>query len=114
MLSFSSTRSFARCPSGQAWYRVGVNHQVVIVTEKPWCGSELGGDPSGCAIMAPAIGAIYKGGTIEQARIMCREYGIQYLVARTYDPVWNERQSWVWRLPPVVANEEFRALDCQH
>ena len=92
---------------------VGVNHQIAIETEKPWCGSELGGDPSGCAVMAPAIGAIYEGGTVEQARTICREHGIQYLVARIYDPVWNERQSWVWRLPLVVTNEEFRALDCR-
>ncbi len=55
----------------------------------------------------------FKGADAQQARATCREFGIQYLVARIYDPAWQDKESWVWKLNPVVANEEFRALDCR-
>ena len=90
-----------------------VNHQIAITADQPWCGSELGGDPAGCSSMASAIDALYNGATAEQARATCSQYSIQYLVARVYDPAWNDKSGWVWALKPVVADEEFRALDCQ-
>ncbi len=92
---------------------VGIDHQTVIATDKLWCGSELGGDPSGCPLMAAAIDALYNGGTAEQARATCNHYGIQYLVARVYDPAWKNKNGWVWALRPVVADDEYRALDCR-
>jgi hypothetical protein len=73
----------------------------------------LGGDPTGCLAMASAIDALYNGADADQARATCRQYGIQYLVARSHDPAWNNRQSWVWTLTPVVSDDEFRALDCR-
>ena len=93
--------------------QVGVGHQVVIAGDRPWCGAELGGDPSGCASMADAIDALYNGQSAEEARATCHALGIQYLIARVYDPVWQQRNGWVWTLPPVVADNEFRALDCR-
>ena len=90
-----------------------IKHQTAIVVDRPWCGSELGGDPSGCPTIAVAIDALFNGADADQARTTCREFGIQYLVARIYDPAWQDKQSWVWKLNPVVANEEFRALDCR-
>ncbi len=92
---------------------LGVNRQVAIASDKPWCGAELGGDPSGCQPMAAAIDALYRDAGAEQARETCRQVGIQYLVARVYDPVWTDKNSWVWTLQPVVQDEEFRALDCR-
>jgi len=92
---------------------LGVDHQSVIVGDQPSCGAELGGDPSGCPAMAAAIDAVYNGATADQARATCRQYGIQYLVARIYDPAWNDRNGWVWTLRPVVSDEEFRVLDCR-
>ena len=89
-----------------------VDHQVSITSDEPGCGSELGGDPSGCPVMAAAIDALYKGATAEQARSTCHRYGTQYLIAKIYDPAWNNQHSWVWTLDPVVADSEFRALDC--
>lgn len=91
---------------------LGADHQTVISFDQPSCGSELGGDPSGCPAMASAIDLLFNGATAEQARATCLQYGIGYLVTRVYDPVWNDRHSWVWTLRPVVSNEEFRALDC--
>ncbi len=90
-----------------------VNHQVSIASDESGCGSELGGDPSGCPAMAAAIDALYKGATADEARITCHQYGTQYLIAKIYDPAWNDQRSWVWTLRPVVSDPEFRALDCR-
>lgn len=91
----------------------GIDHQTAIATDHLWCGSELGGDPSGCPAMAAILDSLFRGATAEQARTVCRQYSIGYLVADIYDPAWNDRGGWVWTLKPVVADEEFRALDCQ-
>jgi hypothetical protein len=92
---------------------LGIDHQAAIIGDKPFCGAELGGDPSGCTVMAAAIDSLFSGATAEQARATCHQYGIQYLVARIYDPAWNDANGWVWTLKPVVSDEEFRALDCR-
>jgi hypothetical protein len=92
---------------------LGVGHQTAIISDQGGCGSELGGDPGGCTPMAAAIDSLYNGASAEQARATCHQYGIQYLVARVYDPVWKDKNSWAWTLGPVVADDEFRALDCR-
>ena len=91
---------------------VGVDHQTAIAGDQQGCGSELGGDPSGCPAMAAAIDSLYHGASAEQARATCQEFGIQYLVARVYDPPWKDKSGWVWTLAPVVADDEFRVLNC--
>lgn len=91
----------------------GVDHQTAILHDHPYCGAELGGNPSGCAPMAAAIDSLFTGATAEQARSVCQQFGIQYLVARVYDPAWNDRSGWVWTLKPVVEDTEFRTLECQ-
>ena len=63
--------------------------------------------------MAAAIDSIFQGATAEEALTTCREYGIQYLVVRIYDPAWKDKSGWVWTLKPVVQDDEFRALDCR-
>ncbi len=92
---------------------LGVDHQTAIMSDQPWCGSELGGDSSGCTEMSGPIDAIFNGETAEKARNTCNRYGIQFLVARIYDPSWKDKSSWVWTLPTVVSDNEFRALDCR-
>jgi hypothetical protein len=92
---------------------LGINHQVAISTDQGLCGSELGGDPSGCPAISAAIDALYRGASSEQARAACQQYGIQFLIARIYDSAWKDRHSWVWTLRPVVSDEEFRVLACR-
>jgi hypothetical protein len=92
---------------------INVDHQLAIGGDELWCGSELGGDPSGCPAMIAAISPLFKGATAEQAWSTCRQYGIQYLVADMYDPAWSDRKSWVWTLSPIVSDPNFRALDCR-
>jgi len=93
------------------WLNVG--HQSVIYGDGSLCGSEFGGDPTGCAAMTTALDAVYSNATASQAEVVCRQFGIQYLVARVYDSAWKNGSSWVWTLKPVVADAEFRALDCR-
>jgi hypothetical protein len=92
---------------------MNVGHQSAILSDQPLCGSELGGNPEGCRIMADEIDSIFKNGESGKAQAVCRELGINYLVSTVYDPVWWEENSWVWRLTPIVADPEFRALKCQ-
>lgn len=92
---------------------INVDHQIAIADDHLWCGSELGGDPGGCPALIAAISPLFNKATAEQARSTCRQYGIQYLVVDMYDPVWRDRNGWVWTLSPVVSDPEFRALDCR-
>jgi hypothetical protein len=91
---------------------LGINHQTEIAADQGGCGSEIGGDPTGCTILSAAIDNLYNGASAEQARATCRQLGIQYLVIRVYDPAWKDKNGWVWRLKPVVAYLDFRALEC--
>jgi hypothetical protein len=92
---------------------LGVHHQVVTSSDKLWCGSELGGDPKGCPAIIAVVQSLYNDASGEQARAICSQYGMQYLVAYVYDPAWKDPQSWVWTLPLVVSQPKFRALDCR-
>jgi hypothetical protein len=91
---------------------VGVNHQTAMSTDRGSCGAELGGNPGGCREMAASVDTLFKSASAETALKTCRQYGIQFLIARIYDPIWSERHSWVWTLKPVVTDEEFRVLNC--
>jgi len=92
---------------------LGVDHQIAIASDQLFCGAELGGDPAGCRVMAPAMDELYRGETAAEARATCGEFGIDYLIARATDAAWKDRQSWVWTLPAVVAQKEFRAVKCE-
>jgi hypothetical protein len=89
-----------------------INHQTAISADKIWCGSELGGDPSGCPAMLSDIIPLFNQARGPQAHSVCRTWRINYLVATIYDPVWQDPNSWVWTLNPIVADPEFRALNC--
>jgi hypothetical protein len=91
---------------------LGINHQTAISSDTGGCGSEIGGESAGCPIMASMIDPLFRGGTVEQARTVCRQFGIQYLVVNGSDPAWNDRQGWFWALTPVVEDPDFRALEC--
>ena len=86
---------------------LGIDHQTAIAADNASCGSDLGGDSTGCPILSAAIDSLYNGASVEIARATCRQYGIQYLIARVYDPVWKDRSGWVWTLLPVVSTPDF-------
>jgi len=90
-----------------------INRQTAIAGGPPSCGSDLGGDPSGCAAMNASIMPLFQTGSSDKARAICHAWHIDYLVADIYDPVWHDPNSWVWTLNPVLPNPNFRALDCR-
>jgi len=90
-----------------------INRQTAIAGGLPSCGSDLGGDPSGCPAMLSAIVPLFNGQSAPQARDVCRAWHIDYLIATIYDPAWNDKDSWVWTLNATLNNPEFRALDCR-
>ena len=90
-----------------------VNHQVAMQFDADGCGVGAGGDPTGCPAMRADIPPLFRYGTAQQALAACRKHSIQYLAANIYDPAWHDPASWVWKLNPVVADPEFRALDCR-
>jgi len=91
---------------------LGTDRQTALAFDHPGCGSEFGGDPSACTAMALAIDGVFKGASAEQARSVCRQFSIQYLITSVYDPAWSDRSGWVWQLTPVVDDPEFRVVAC--
>lgn len=92
---------------------LGIKRQTIIASDEGACGAELGGDPSGCPKLAAVIDQLYKGASADEAQAVCRAYGIDYLVARVYEPIWRERNGWAWQLKPAFANDDFRAVKCR-
>lgn len=92
---------------------LGVGRQSVIDSEVGGGGSEFGGDPRGYDPMESALDGLYRGASAEEARADCHLYGIDYLVARIYDPAWSHPNGWVWKLKPVVDDDGFRTVDCR-
>ncbi|MGB6690152.1 MAG: hypothetical protein WBE76_20130 [Terracidiphilus sp.] len=100
-------------PYGVAANMREIGRQTAIFSDFQDCGSLWGGDPTGCRPMRRDIDPLFQGATAQQARAMCARYGIGYLVARVYDPAWNDSNGWVWTLRPIVSDQDFRALDCR-
>jgi hypothetical protein len=89
-----------------------VDHPTAMFSDRFACGSLWGGDPAGCPAMSAALEALFAGATADQTRAACERYGIDVLIARSDDAAWKDRGGWVWTLPPVVNDAEFRALRC--
>ncbi len=43
---------------------------------------------------------------------VCAAMPIDLLVAKDQDPVWTNRDSWVWRTQPAFANDYVRVFRC--
>ncbi len=90
-----------------------VDRQTAMFSDRFDCGALWGGDPSGCAPMSTSIRALFVGGSAQDARATCSRLGIDDLVARSDDQAWRDSASWVWTLPAVVSQDDFRALQCR-
>lgn len=79
----------------------------------PNCGTEFGGDASRCLPVQDAIEDLFtKPGDVDIHEV-CARLSIDVLVARKSDPAWQDRTSWVWTNPPLVANSYIRAFRCR-
>jgi hypothetical protein len=80
-----------------------------------YCGVVFGGDVSGCEgrmkSVAPLFNTPSRSESDDLDRV-CREYNIKIMLVDDRDPVWNDRQSWVWSRNPLIANEYVRAFAC--
>ena len=87
-----------------------------LAAESLTCGVVFGGDAALCVNMIGKIDAIFENPAASNAtRIddICAEFGINVLVVKDTDPVWKDRDSWVWKREPMLANDYGRAFDCR-
>jgi hypothetical protein len=79
------------------------------------CGVVFGGDSALCSgIIGPINDLFEKPGVIgaEEIDAMCGELSIDALVVKDTDRVWADKNSWVWKKQPVIANDYVRAFLC--
>jgi hypothetical protein len=50
---------------------------------------------------------------VVRAKEMCQEFPINVIMVKDTDPVWNNSQSWVWRLEPIFSNGFARVFACE-
>ncbi len=79
------------------------------------CGTTFGGDFEKCQQARPYLRAAFQ--SPEHIRNwdmdrFCDAYHVNVLVATDADPVWRDRDSWVWSRKAVVANDSLRAIPC--
>jgi hypothetical protein len=84
-----------------------------LVDGFPDCGTEFGGDTGKCPPVQGAIANLFNKPGEANIRDLCSRLSIDVLVARKTDAAWQDRHSWVWTNPPLVANSYIRAFRCR-
>jgi hypothetical protein len=90
------------------------NHDAAAATSG--CGTGFGGDAARCEARMTALTALYTDPSPTESDGLddvCEKYGISVILAEDTDPVWNDRQSWVWKRTPLIANHYVRAFRCE-
>lgn len=83
------------------------------VADTPGCGVVFGGDPDSCADIQAQLKPIFNGESRwEDVVRACRNLAITAILVKDTDPAWADRQGWVWRQEPIVANPFMRAIPC--
>jgi hypothetical protein len=88
-----------------------------LVSGDDGCEVAFGGEASACDAIQDVIRRLFPAegkpvAAAVQASELCKAIGAQYLIATRWDPVWQNRQDWVWQLPVVVARPEARVVAC--
>ncbi len=77
------------------------------------CDAPFGGTPAICAKVVDRVSPLFAGlARGEEARAVCREFGISALVFRDTDPAWRMPGHWMWKAPALAANDYARAVTC--
>jgi hypothetical protein len=79
------------------------------------CAAAFGGDFSECKSRVQSIEPLFEGkSSVDSAYLddICQEYGINTILVDDTDPIWKDRDSWVWKRTPSVANDRVRAFNC--
>jgi hypothetical protein len=79
------------------------NRQMVVADETH--GPLFGVDRSLARTVTAEVGAIFETpSTQADALAVCRQYEIDVLIFTSADPLWQDRQSWIWTQPPAFQN----------
>jgi hypothetical protein len=79
------------------------------------CGTEFGGRATDCAPRIRDLARIFDSAaptSPAQLNEVCGHNGIDVLLVKDMDPVWQDRRSWVWTEQPLFANDQVRAFWC--
>ena len=98
---------------GDAFYGLYADRQAAAETSA--CGVVFGGDPALCsAIIGPIYDLFEMRGAVDAGRVdeICRDLSIDALVVKDTDKVWADKNSWVWKKQPDLANDSARVFLC--
>ena len=75
------------------------------------CGTALGGERNVCDQRVSTLVALFEldHGSLEN---VCRDYGIDVIIAEDSDRAWRHPSSWIWTHNPIVSNDYVRAFRC--
>ena len=61
-----------------------------------------------------AVAPIFASNSVNRAEVshLCQRFGIAALVVKDTDPIWSNRDSWMFRESPAFANELSRVFEC--
>jgi len=96
---------------------------------QPGCGVVFGGDAAACKGVEQGVSQLFalQATSLEknlsqpapvaalsakEAREICGQLGVKYLIATRWDQVWGDRHGWVWTLPAVVDTGDVRSVEC--
>jgi hypothetical protein len=77
------------------------------------CNVTFGGDARLCAPIVSRLNQLYTGQDSGTANA-CREFPIDLIVAKDTDPVWQDRNSWVWRETAAFQSPYVRIFRCRN
>jgi hypothetical protein len=86
------------------------------VAEDAGCATIFGGDPAECVPTMARLTSLFPldgNSTSPSFEAACGSLRIDFVVAKDTDPVWRDRDSWVWRRTPIYANPFLRIFACR-
>ena len=98
---------------GDVPYGLYADRQAAVETAQ--CFTVFGGDPALCS---PIFGRIHdlfdkpEAFGTDRLETVCTDLSIDALVVKDTDPVWADRNSWVWKRQPAIANRYARVFLC--
>jgi hypothetical protein len=98
---------------GDLFYGLYADRQAAAETSQ--CGVVFGGDPALCHGIKSRIDSFFEGSETMGADAVdaaCKDLSIDVLIVKDTDKVWGDRESWVWKKQPVLANNYARAFLC--
>jgi hypothetical protein len=98
---------------GDVFYGLYADRQAAAETSQ--CGVVFGGDPALCpGVIGPINDLFEKPAAVgpENINTVCESLSIDTLVVKDDDKVWADKNSWVWKRQPILANDYARAFLC--